>query len=58
MNVEAIIIAATALVAALGAAIKNMVDIREIKRIACYRQPCDDRLSADALQSKSRGNTP
>lgn len=42
---EQLILSLTALVAALGVAVKNVIDIKELKKWICYRNPCPDRNS-------------
>lgn len=54
-DIAAILTALSGIVAVL---VKNSRDIYTLKKLACYRYPCEERLGAetsDALQSKSRG---
>ena len=44
----------TAITGLIATIVKNSRDIALLKRYACFRNPCSDRLSRDALGSKSR----
>lgn len=52
-NIEIIIGGIVALAGSVTAIIKNSRDIAMLKKYACLRMPCDDRIPADALQSKN-----
>lgn len=58
-DIGAVVMGLTALVTAIGAAIKQNSKIKTLEKFICMRMPCDDRIlyydPADALQSKSRG---
>lgn len=52
-HIVEIITALTAFVVAAGAILKNSLDIRNLKKWACYHQDCPDRMINEPLQSKS-----
>lgn len=57
MNTEvyaAVAAITTAVAGIVTTLVKNSRDIAHLKRYACFRFPCPDRLTTDALQSKSR----
>lgn len=54
-SITALAAAITALGGVVATLIKNSRDINRLKRYACFRLPCPERLSEEALQSKSRG---
>lgn len=37
------IVSATAIATAIGVAVKQILDVREIKRWICYKNPCEHR---------------
>lgn len=50
---DSTLLAITALIGALGVAIKQIFDVREIKNWICYKNPCSYR-DGDAPGSKIR----
>jgi len=40
---EGVILALTAIVGSIGVAIKQIIDIKEVRKWICYKNPCNDR---------------
>jgi len=46
---ESIIISITAIVASLGAVVKQVYDTNQFKKWICYKNPCQDRVTTEAM---------